>query len=229
MENKMSLKLLNPGLRPLGTFDCRDADTLTGGLEGGEYVELQSDDADDGYAADAGTVGPMDPGTGGGLIAPELLNFAASSRTATNLGGLADEGTDGYGTLFGSMIGSTAGQATSVSGSVVIGPSTAAGSGKVTVWAQSGLYGVNGAASDDATAPLTAAAAVANAPVYADTSGLLTTTDTNSNLAIYVGRVADSSLVSTTNAAVGLAAAVEYHAIWYLGNAARDQIDTDDS
>ncbi len=35
----------------------------------------------------------------------------------------------------------------------------------------------------------------------------------------YVGAMTDSSLVSTTNAAAGLDAETEYHAIWFLGNA----------
>ena len=200
----MALKLLNPGLRPLGMFDLDDADNEN--LVGGEYVELQDDDnAVEAYAADAGQ-----------LTANEsIVSFARASRTAGRLGGLADEGIEGYGTLFGELIGSTAGQATSQSGAVVIGPRTNAGSGKVTVWAQAGLYGV----TDEGTEGDLAAAAQ-NALLSANgTSGLLQTTVAGDDVALMVGAMSDTSLVSTTNAAAGIASATEYWAVFYLGNA----------
>lgn len=210
----MALKLLNPGLRPLGLFDLEDDDE--GNLEGGEYVELAAMTAGEvsveGYAADVLGVGPLSGGTG--------VQFARASRTQGSLGGLADEGTDEYGTLFGRMIGGTAGQGTglgalSTRGTVVLGPSTDRGSGKVTVWHQAGLYGVTGAASDDSATPLTGAAA--NDPVHASLTGLLQTGVLNGALGIYVGSVTDSSLVSTTNTAAGVAAATEYHAVYFIG------------
>jgi hypothetical protein len=220
----MSLKLLNPGLRPLGTFDLEDANTGANALEGGEYVELTAaaGPGAEGYAADVGAVGPMDPGGAGGLLDPQPLNFAPTSRTAGALGGLADEGVAEYGTLFGSLIGQSAGRSTAfgvVNGAVVIGPESSAGSGKVTVWAQSGLYGVNGTPGSGFDANLLA---VANAAVQADGNGDLQVSGAGvgGELGIYVGRVVDPSLVSTTNAAAGVAATNEYHAIWYAGNAA---------
>lgn len=201
----MALKLLNPGLRPLGMFDLDDTDNEN--LVGGEYVELQSDDnAVEAYAADAGQ-----------LTANEsIVSFARTSRTAGRLGGLADEGIEGYGTLFGELIGSTAGQATSQSGAVVIGPRTNAGSGKVTVWATAGLYGVT-----DEGVEGELAGAAQNAVLSANgTSGLLQTAAVGSDVALMVGAMSDSSLVSTTNAAAGLASATEYWAVFYLGNSA---------
>ena len=207
----MSLKLLNPGLRPLGQFDLDDADN--GALEGGEYVELaaMTGPGSEGYAADV-VSGPT-PVIG----VPTGVSFIRKVRVAGRLGGLSDDGGEvsgGYGTLFGSLIGQTAGQATSESGAVVIGPATNRGSGKVTVWAQAGLYGVN-----DTADTLSAATSTVNAPVEATAAGLLTTVGGGIQVGIYVGQVTDSSLVSTTNTAVGLAAATEYHAVWFLGNA----------
>jgi hypothetical protein len=199
----MALKLLNPGLRPLGMFDLNDGDA--GALVGGEYVELQTDSfAAEGYAAD---VGQLSSGV-------NMVNFArVGERTAGALGGLADEGLEEYGTALGSLIGSNTGKATTQSGAVVIGPSTDRGSGKVTVWATQGLYGVT---DQDATLD----SATANAALYgaAATSLLTTVAGTGAQVAIYVGAMSDTSLVSTTNTAAGLATETEYHAVFHLGN-----------
>ena len=204
----MALKLLNPGLRPLGMFDLNDADA--GALVGGEYVELQADNfAVEGYAAD---VGQLSDNTG-------MVNFGRPSggRTAAAVGGLADEGVSEYGTMFGSLIGSNTGKATQQSGAVVIGPSTDRASGKVTVWATQGLYGVT-----DQDASLTSADAN-DALDAEDATGLLglagTVTSTSGvTVALYVGAMGDTSLVSTTNTAAGETAETEYHAVFHLGN-----------
>jgi hypothetical protein len=195
----MALKLLNPGLRPLGMFDLNDDDA--GDLVGGEHVALQTDNfAAEAYAADVGQLAANSV----------MVNFTLAIKTAGTLSGLADEGVEEYGTLFGSLIGSNVGRATAQSGAVVIGPSTDRASGKVTVWAQAGLYGVSGDAhSFDGE--------VANAEVDAAASGVLGV-DGGTQLGIYVGAMTDTSLVSTTNAAVGLTAATEYHAIFFQGN-----------
>ena len=218
----MALKLLNPGLRPLGTFDLDNDDAA--GISGGEYVELAADSSSgaDGYAADVGNVGPMGPAAAAAIDGDVVLwNFQLASCTLENLGGLADEGGDGYGTLFGSLIGSNTGQATSQSGAVTIGPVTNRGSGKVTVWHQAGLYGVNGDAAtdgtdDSGTSSLEKTTTV-NGVVHAHTDGALITATTQDQLGCYCGAVTDSSLVSTSNAAAGLAAAIEYHAVYLFG------------
>jgi hypothetical protein len=223
MENiKMALKLLNPGLRPLGTFDLVDAEAGT--LTGGEYVELGTVGADgtDGYAADVGSVGPMGPGGSQALLDPQLFHFSATACTSQNLGGLADEGASQYGTLFGSLIGANTGRATTVSGAVVLQPSTDRASGKVTVWHQHGLYGVNGTAAawtSTGTAPETV-----NAAVYGTVNTGLLTLDADSGtnldpLAIFAGAVADSSLVSTTAQATGGNLAIDHWAVYFCGNA----------
>jgi len=135
----MALKLLQPSLRPLGQFDLEDDDTITGG----ECVVLGTG-ASDRAASDVTTSGPLSNGV--------QLNFTLGEFERGKLCGLADEGTSGYGTNFGSMIGGSAGQGVTVqlntgyasSGAVVaLGPATHQGSGKVTVWHAPGLYAVD--------------------------------------------------------------------------------------
>lgn len=209
----MALKLLNPGLRPLGMFDLDDDDQ--GELVGGEYVELQveASGAYEGYAADVEALST------GAALTGSVIQFTRSSRTAGRLGGLADDGGDEYGTLFGSLIGQNAGRSTqfgTVGGAVVIGPNTEEASGKVTVFAQAGLYGV----TEGQGTPDELLAASTNAALYANSDGLLgTTVGGTDQVAIYVGEMADTSLVSTTSIAAGGTATTEYHAVFYTGNA----------
>jgi hypothetical protein len=219
----MALKLLNPGLRPLGQFDLDD--DAPAALVGGEYVELQADNvaAVEGYAADVGAL----VGADGGIV-----NFTPASRTAVRFGGLADEGGAEYGTLFGDIIGGNAGRMTqfgTAGGSVVVGPDTDTASGKVTVWAQEGLYGVTAdAGGDNAGAGASDLIGLAaNDQLQAsngdgggaDRLGGLTDAAEGQRVAIYVSAVSDTSLVSTTARAVGDAAITEHHAIFYVGNA----------
>jgi len=223
----MALKLLNPGVRPLGTFDLDDA--FAGTLQGGEYVELLADATPgplvEGYAADVGAVGPMGPGAGAGLVAPILWNFTPATNTSENLGGLADEGVNEYGTLYGQLIGSNTGQATVINGAVVLGPSTERASGKVTVWHAPGLYGVSGTpatgGTDGAGLNALSGSVLANDAVYASNTagslGNLVTSVAGAPLGCFVGQVADSSLVSTTTVAAGLAATAESFAVYYFG------------
>lgn len=152
----MALKLLQPSLRPLGQFDLEDDDTIVGG----ECVSLTTG-AGDRAASDVTSAGPFSAGT-------TQLNFSLSEFSRGTLCGLADDGTNGYGTHFGSIIGGTAGQGVSVqlntgyatAGSVVtVGPASHVASGKVTVWHAPGLYAVNSeplAAAGDVPAELTA-------------------------------------------------------------------------
>lgn len=201
----MALKLLQPGLQPAGQFDLKDGATL----HGGEYVELTT--SSDYAASDVSAVGPAT------YMQPGIRSLAASVK----FGGLADEGTTGYGTSFGSIIGATVGQGTgfgnlSTTGVVVVGPQSSTGSGKVTVWHAPGLYGVSGTpATAAATAPLSGLSV--NAIVEAEAStGYLggATTGAGSTVGVTVGAVKDTSLVSTTAVAAGESAQTEFYAIY---------------
>jgi hypothetical protein len=128
----MSLRLMNPG-KPFGMFDGLDAEFTT--LLGGEVVTLTSvtlasldkasADVFDGYVWSNKRV-----------VVTKTLATGTGSRPLM----LADEGIAGYGTLLGSVVGGTVGQ---VVAGTVVGPHTATGSGKVTCWANPGLYAVS--------------------------------------------------------------------------------------
>lgn len=200
----MALKLLQPGLQPAGQFDLKDGVTLYGG----EYVQLTA--SSDYAASDVSAVGPAT------YMEPGIRSLAA----AVKFGGLADEGTTGYGTSFGTVIGATVGQGTgfgslSTTGVVVVGPQTSTGSGKVTVWHAPGLYGVSGPAATDAATPLSGLAV--NSIVEAETAtGFLgdATVGAGATVGVTVGAVKDTSLVSTTAFAAGEAAETEFYAIY---------------
>lgn len=156
---------------PLGQFDGLDSTTTT--LKGGEIVgltavstsgsDLKAADLADGYV---GTSTPKyRPGVTRALVAGMRPLF------------LADEGTTGYGTLFGTLVGAAVGQ--TVTGGTVLGPHTASGSGKVTLWGNPGLYAVSLDAVDTAASTglsVTNSSLTVGSALYATPQGLLTPT-----------------------------------------------------
>ncbi len=206
------LKLLQPGIEPLGQFDIEDDDIAL--VRGGEVAVFQAlDKATDSYAADVEQVGPE--------IHLKLGDVPADGQVY----GLVDEGTSPeYGTLFGTVIGVTTGQGTgfgamSTTGAVVVGPATMVGSGKAALWTKPGLYGVSVsgwislAEFDGATL---------NDPLYGTAEngtddGKMTTSAAGVAAAVYLGPVEDRSLVSTTNLAAGEATETEFAAVYLFG------------
>lgn len=144
----MTLVLVQSGLMPMGQFDGLDAPTAT--LKGGELVtftttaitignaDLEAADVEDGYV-----------GTTTKLRAAITTTMGSGTKPLF----LADEGTTGYGTLFGQVVGAAVGQSTSGS---QLGPHTTAGSGKVTIYGQPGFYATTLDACDTATDGLVA-------------------------------------------------------------------------
>ena len=211
----MALVLLNPGLRPLGQFDFKDEDLSR--VRGGEIARIATTTfGTEGYAADAADT--------------DMLYFRLNSFSDGRLGGLVDEGqSPSYGTLCGSMVGATAGQGTGLGtlssrGTVSVGPSTVHAAGKATIWHQAGLYGVINEAFINAAQRAAAVAGGVNTSLYGTvtgsaSAGKLTTVSTlNGDEALWwIGREADVSLVSTTNAAAGEAASVDFHIIYFPG------------
>ena len=134
----MALFPYQPGLQPLGQFDA--VDTEIASILGGEVMaftavatansstETSAQDQLDGYLYD--TTAPVQ-------------NRAASRRAQSGdvnaFLALADDGTTGYGTAFGSTVGVPVGLSTTGTN---LGPHTAVGSGKVTLWDKPGLYRV---------------------------------------------------------------------------------------
>ncbi len=197
----MSMKPLQGGLFPLGQFDMLDSEVTS--IKGGEVVafdpaavfpgtELAAEDANDGYSGQA-----------------NLRTVITKTLTSANPPAfLADEGTTGYGTLFGTVVGATVGKV--VLGGTALGPHSMAGSGKITLWDKPGLYSVSLDAVDttavtglvptntglNAGDPLRAVAA----------TGLLTPASTgafsNAIVARFIEFGTDRSLVSTPKSLV---------------------------
>jgi len=207
----MALRPLNTNDRPLGQFDGLDSEYLT--LLGGEVVTFKSvvrTPATDEAASDAFD-GYVDPSS--------VQKRPAVTKTLVGTSRplmLADEGITGYGTLFGVVVGGIAGQTAFGPNSTVptaakLGPHTAAGSGKVTCWAQPGLYAVSLDAVDTTAStgllPTNTTLDVGSAVSYT-AAGLLTPNVGGSKVsgAPVVGTLVEfatnGSLVTTTNAMV---------------------------
>jgi len=172
----MALKLKEAGREPIGQFDGYDNNYLT--LLGGEIgrwgavpytfpgsVDKASFDSFDGYCNNADQ-------------APGQWRVAITSNLGTLVRGfswrplfLLDEGTSGYGVMLGTVVGGVVGQTSGTN----LGPHTATGSGKVTLWDKPGLYGVTLDAVAPSINPLTSNPQVGD-PLYAMHDGKLTLT-----------------------------------------------------
>lgn len=192
----MALILLQSGREPLGQFDGYDSQYLL--LKGGEVVTFYNAaypnsgtpagalaagydrgvyDVFDGYV-------PEPLGFGGGTVSgkgrPAVTNTIADiSRPLF----LADEGTTNYGTLFGQIVGGLGGQIVNTGSQ--LGPQTATGSGKVTLWGAPGLYGVTIDATDPDTTwgvvPANVTNLLVGTPLGSTSAGLLTIAHAGSN------------------------------------------------
>lgn len=128
----MALKLLHTSGTPLGEYDGLDTD-LAGGFLGGEVATF-------------GTVLVSSSDKGAGDVVDGYVNslkrvvVQKAANASTGMLMLVDDGTTGYGMLFGTVVGGTVGQVST--GGAVLGPATYVGSGKLTCWATPGLFGV---------------------------------------------------------------------------------------
>lgn len=138
----MALKLLQPGNQPLGQFDGLDTEVLT--IKGGEIMTFKSVTATS--ATDQASADVFDGYVHTAKRVVATRNVATSARPLM----LTDDGIAGYGTLFGTVVGGTVGQVST--GGTVLGPHTATGSGKVTLWEKPGMYAVSLDAVDTAFA-----------------------------------------------------------------------------
>lgn len=219
----MSLKLLQPGVQPLGQFDGYDADYLT--VKGGEICTLASVptegqpgvfspgfdkaayDAFDGYVNPSAVAKrPVVTRTFGSATGA-LPGATSSSRPLM----LTDDGILGYGTLFGSVVGGVVGQQVNGPNSftgAILGPATQTGSGKITCWDKPGLYAVSLDACDTSASvglqPTNTSLDVGAALSFTST-GLLTPVGSGNvlagapNVARLVEFATNGSLVTTPN------------------------------
>ena len=130
----MALQPLNGMTNPLGQFDGLDALLTT--VKGGEvvtftYVSTTGTDTAAADVIDDGYVGFSAP------TRPAVTSMLAHGNRPLFL---VDDGIKHYGTLFGTVVGATCGK--NVTGTQ-IGPHTATGSGKLTLWGQPGMYAVS--------------------------------------------------------------------------------------
>ena len=130
----MALFPLNPGVMPLGQFDVIDTEltsilggevmTLTTAARVNSLTETAAADALDGYTY---TTGDLRPASTRAQTATEFPLY------------LSDDGTSpDYLTYMGTLTGPLG-----LGTGAVIGPHTASGSGKITLWDKPGLYGIS--------------------------------------------------------------------------------------
>lgn len=180
----MALKPLNPHANPYGTFDGLDSEV--GSLLGGEVVRLTYVTAVGSGATDKAASDEFDGYVSNTAKNRPAVTLALSAGKRPLF--LADEGIANYGTLFGVVVGGTAGQ--SVSGTQ-LGPHTALASGKVTLWDGPGMYAVTLDAVDtNATTGLqkTNTSLAGGDALYATAAGKLTPTVGSAFESIVVGR-----------------------------------------
>lgn len=226
----MALYLLQPGLQPAGQFDFLDTDlsSLLGGEVGtldeasrtNSASEKAAQDALDGYVADAVDTGTPD-------ASRPVLRLADTASETRKLFYLLDDGTANYGTLFGELIGTPVGLATTTaSGGSLLGPSTAAGSGKVTAWDKPGLYAVSSDAVADDLNPAVGdgAGGLNDTPLPGDllyresTTAKLTGSSASSDkIGMFVEVSGSGSLVTSPPGLVGAAEVFDRVKFQYLG------------
>jgi len=211
----MALKLLQPGIQPLGQFDYDDADAALLGGEIGTLTALTRTNT----TAEQAAADVLDGYT-------NITDHLRAGITRALADGdrplwLLDEGAAGYGTLFGEVIGTPAGLSTTGTN---LGPHTSAASGKVTAWDKPGLYAVTLDAVDTAaTTGLqpTNSACDPGAALYPTATGLLTpTVGSGIGAANIVGRFVEFettavSLVRTPASLVGAAEVFEHAVVSY--------------
>lgn len=165
----MALELVNPGANPLGQFDGADGIYLT--VKGGEVATIKG-------VTRTADLAAYDVNTDGYVKLTRPVATTALSAGDRPLM-LVDDGIFGYGTLFGSVVGGLAGQQSyGLSAPAVnLGPHTALGSGKLTLWDKPGTYAITLDAVDTTAAtglvPTNSTLAI-GAKLYATSTGLLT-------------------------------------------------------
>ena len=193
------LKILQPGVQPLGQFDGLDAELFT--LKGGEVVTFGTTALTSGDAAAADVFdGYQNPTANAGTRT--VIQLVTTARFASRPLMLSDEGVSGYGTLFGQLVGGSLGK--NVTGAS-FGPHTAAGSGKVTCWDKPGLYAVSLDACATDLDPKTAGAVTAGDALRPDAAGKLTKAGSGPIVGRFVEFNSGGSLVNT---AAGMAVAL---------------------
>jgi hypothetical protein len=203
----MALYIYQPGVQPLGQFDVVNTDLAS--IKGGEVGTLTAVTRTN-TSSESAAFDVLDGYTNVSDVKRVAITTTVSASTFPLW--LLDEGTTGYGTLFGQVIGTPVGLSATGTN---LGPHTAAASGKVTCWDKPGLYAVSVDAVDTNASTgltLTNSSCVPGVAVTASTAGVLTQS-TGGNITTTVGRFVEfetspflvttpASLVGATEAAV---------------------------
>jgi hypothetical protein len=205
----MALKILNPGTAPLGQFDGYDLDYLN--VLGGEVATFVGVGLSAGFGfPDKSAYDQLD----GYMASTTQLRPTVTTSQWTSTARpifLTDDGTAGYGTLLGTLVGGVVGQISyginsTVPASSLIGPHTAAGSGKITCWHQPGLYATTLDAVDPLQVTPTSGLTSGQALYALGANGRLTTTSGAKTLtqpvAYFVEFNTNGSLVTTPQSLV---------------------------
>lgn len=207
----MALKLKQPGIQPLGQFDGYDSDYLT--ILGGEVGRWVSVPYAFPGSTDRAAFDVFDGYSGAPLhFRPAVSRTLTATALTYRPLFLLDEGTIGYGTMFGTVVGGVVGQTVpnpsnlGATAGLILGPHTAYGSGKVTLWDKPGLYAVTLDAVAASINPVTSNPMPGD-PLYATVTGNLTLTAAEAfdfgGTPTIVGRFAEfttnGSLVTTPN------------------------------
>lgn len=189
----MALYLRHPGIEPLGEFDLLD--TEAGSILGGEIGVF------DGTLRDSAGGTDLHAYDVDGYVEGSVPNRTVVRRADNTDAGhflILDDGIAGYGTMFGTLIGSNTGHVTNfgTSTGTVLGPATHQGSGKVTCWDKQGLYMVTTDVLDDVNPPT--AATTAGTALYSNAVGQWTLTAGGGVVGRFVEWQNGDSLVTTS-------------------------------
>ena len=222
----MALYLLQPGLNPLGQFDFLDTQLTS--VTGGELGTFAVADANqfhqnaimesfgtvtsDNAASDVYQDGYVPSSSFADGYRPVVR--LANQTTETGPLYLLDDGTTGYGTLFGQVIGTPVGLTFTGTN---LGPHTAAASGKVTLWDKPGLYAVSTASVSTTLA--SSVTALPGSLLYreAGTGKLTTSAATTTPVAVFVEFSTNGSLVTSPAKLVGGSAVYDRVVVQFLG------------
>jgi hypothetical protein len=203
----MALFPLQHSMQSLGQFDLLDTELAS--ITGGEVMMLTSV-ANANSSTEKGAADTLDGYLYDGSVTVQNRVVAKRATVTGDINTmlcLADDGLAGYGTSFGETIGSSVGMATTGTN---LGPHSAAGSGKVTLWNLPGLYEVtvSSLASDFVSTLPGAGLVPGGTSLGFNATGKLSHTAcsgavANSGVAMFVEFAGSSSLVTTSAKLLG--------------------------
>lgn len=204
----MALYVYQPGVQPLGQFDMLN--TQLANVKGGEIGTVTAQ-ARTNSSTESAAYDVLD-GYSNATDQKRVAITTTIASSATRPLWLLDDGTTGYGTLFGQTIGTPVGLSTSGTN---LGPHSAAASGKVTCWDKPGIYAVSVDAVDTSAdgLVLTNSSCDPGTGVDVQSDGVLTLSGSGTASGVNVGRFLEfetspflvttpPSLVGATEAAV---------------------------